>query len=881
MAQKIQEVASFDVNTDKAVQSINKYINRLQALEKQRADNIKLGKSTVKVNKEIDATIDQINQSLQQSTTTTKGLVAQQKALRKIQRDITKGSQDRLKVLQQEEQTNRRIGQSIRQQRRSFQDLRFLAVGAAAGIVAGFAGVAEGLDKVNEVLFPSIALTNKLGDATKNAALEYVTEKKNLDALFTAASADNENKQQRLAAVDAIIDQYGPYLNEIDKEQIRLGNVEVAQRKATQALLQSIVAKQKAAVAEQLLGQIIQGTIDKIVAQRQAQEGLTGVANSFVGFLNTVGKNVINFSTLQFDKLGESGANATDILNGFTDININNAIEQLKLLGEVSDEDAASFLEQFGVLTDQLPEVQLELENTAKSTGSVEKEAKDLTGTLAGLQKQLQDAQKVLQEDIQVTDETALKNQQTLINDLKKEIEDLQEFLKGVGAEPIPLKEIDLFQADLDTQFGLDQNTVTEALQKGLDALAITDLKAQIERIEIQGLIDVEAIEDARNAALQVFRGTEQERDELNERFTQQRLQREQATAREVIRLQLQILNAEREIAATAGESITEFDKQIAELQLKLTELDGQDVNVMVDVDTEDAESKIAKVRETIGFVTDGIEQLGGQIIQFFQQQTDAAITKLEGDIQRQQSFLDSLLGNTEDANAQQVQAERDRLDALVTERQKAVERQQALAQVEVAINAAIAIARAAAEGGAGAAITIAATLISLAIGFAQARATAQQAFASGTDFVRRAPGEPSGTDTVNARLDEGEAVIQKDKNKAYHSAVKAIRRGTVDPKLMDDFINNPQKYKDMASASSSGLLSPSLQRQMNAAGVTLNMGGGMSKKDVQALIGEMQKTRQAIGDISVSEWKVSGNDFTKVVTNIQNKKARNNKRFR
>ena len=50
----IKEVASFDIDTKAAQRSINGYIDSLQKLEKQREKNIKLGKSTVQVNKQID-----------------------------------------------------------------------------------------------------------------------------------------------------------------------------------------------------------------------------------------------------------------------------------------------------------------------------------------------------------------------------------------------------------------------------------------------------------------------------------------------------------------------------------------------------------------------------------------------------------------------------------------------------------------------------------------------------------------------------------------------------------------------------------------------------------------------------------------------------------
>ena len=877
MAVKITEVASFDIDTDSAVKSINQYINGLKKLEAQRDRNIKAGKDTVAVNRQIDKSIDEINKSLKQETNTLKGNVAQLESVRKVQKDISRDSQKRLGLLDKEVKKRRAITKSIASQRRSFSQLKFLAVGAAAGIVAGLAQVAQSISAVNDVLFPTIGLQNKVAEATKGAAIEYVKEKAALDNKFDAVNAATVGTREHKDAVNDIVEQYGPYLSDLAKEELALGNSKRAQDEATKSILKRLAAQTKLAVAEKLITQIIDSQIRQTQARAQANAGLA-----------EVGEGILDAFINKFVPFGQEFTEAVDITEVATEsaialdnIKTDSARKQLELLaksGEKGDEAFSDFLKQFDGLSEIFGDFQDDVDKTTKTTGKTTKEVKDLSGTLAGLAKQLSDAKKELQEGIQITDTKALQEQQKFINDLEKQIKDLQTFLKNLDAEPIPIGELEFFEPDLDTLFTLDPNKVTESLQKGLDQLTISDLKAKIESIEIQGLVDTEILEDARNTALKFFQGTEQERDELNERFSQKRLNRERQTAREVFTLQLKILQAERLIAEKAGESLDGFDKQIAELNLKLTELDRKEVEIKVNAETGDAEEKINKVKDTVNFVADGVEQLGGAIIQFFQQQTDAALQKLEGDVQRQQAFLDELLGQQEGANAQQVELERDRLDNLVAEREKAVERQAAIAQLEIALNAAIAIARAAAEGGAGAAITIAATLISLAVGFAQAKATASQAFASGSDYVTRGKGERPGTDTVHAMLNEGEAVIQTDKNRTYSSAVKAIRRGSIDPSLMHDFVTNPDKYKEFASTH----VAPSLQRRMDMSGVSLvPVQGGMNKKHSDRMVKEIQEMKEMMGQITVSEWKVKGKQFAKVVTSVQDKNRRNANRFK
>ncbi|MGL4952760.1 MAG: hypothetical protein ACRC5Q_03010, partial [Culicoidibacterales bacterium] len=68
--------------------------------------------------------------------------------------------------------------------------------------------------------------------------------------------------------------------------------------------------------------------------------------------------------------------------------------------------------------------------------------------------------------------------------------------------------------------------------------------------------------------------------------------------------------------------------------------------------------------------------------------------------------------------------------------REKFVRAQQVLAAAEIVANSAVAITKAAVEGGVAAPFTIAATLVALAAGLAQARALAQQAaFYSGGEY--------------------------------------------------------------------------------------------------------------------------------------------------
>jgi len=81
-----------------------------------------------------------------------------------------------------------------------------------------------------------------------------------------------------------------------------------------------------------------------------------------------------------------------------------------------------------------------------------------------------------------------------------------------------------------------------------------------------------------------------------------------------------------------------------------------------------------------------------------------------------------------ERGNAQSLKIEKDRMESLNKEKAKFVKQQQALNSLMIISETAVAVAKAAAEGGAAAYVTIAAALIALAAGLAQARAMSSQA---------------------------------------------------------------------------------------------------------------------------------------------------------
>lgn len=166
----------------------------------------------------------------------------------------------------------------------------------------------------------------------------------------------------------------------------------------------------------------------------------------------------------------------------------------------------------------------------------------------------------------------------------------------------------------------------------------------------------------------------------------------------------------------------------------------------------------------TVSSIASILKEINNALIQ----SVEAAISAQERRYERAKEIADK-------GNAELLQREQKRLDALNKQKAKYVREQQALAVVEVAINSAIAIAKAAAEGGALAPFTIAATLAALGVGLLAAR---QQALADVGGFETGGYTGDGGKKDVAGVVHKGEYVFTQEKTKRYRSLFDDIHMG-------------------------------------------------------------------------------------------------------
>lgn len=206
--------------------------------------------------------------------------------------------------------------------------------------------------------------------------------------------------------------------------------------------------------------------------------------------------------------------------------------------------------------------------------------------------------------------------------------------------------------------------------------------------------------------------------------------------------------------------------------------------------------------RDQLQSILEDVRDIGTAVFSIFTQIADLQAERINGMVTTQQEALARIEENSEQFNARQVELERDRLQQLEEQQRRAAENQRAIQLAQIVLNGIVAVTLTAAQTGVLSPATIATTLGAIAAGIGAARGLT--GFYEGTDFVPLG-NNPRGRDTVVARLHEGEGVLQADKNKEYHTAFKAMRRGEVPSDLLNGMVeayksnNISEWFKQMA----------------------------------------------------------------------------------
>lgn len=284
--------------------------------------------------------------------------------------------------------------------------------------------------------------------------------------------------------------------------------------------------------------------------------------------------------------------------------------------------------------------------------------------------------------------------------------------------------------------------------------------------------------------------------DEYQKRIT--KILKDQKDARDKLRLQeltteLNAINKRLETATTAAEKEDLQSRQRA-VRNQIAELNSQT----------DVEDPNKKKKDSLADYAAAVGQLSDSVISFWQKANEAEATALDRSISLQEKRVEAAIRIAARGNAEYLKQEEDRLKELQVKREAAARKQlgidAALQASQVLVGITGAISRIAASPfGAETIAEIAIIIGALATGYGIVKSLQgnQPKLAKGDPYVKRG-NNPAGVDTIPAWLNEGEAVIPADKNKAYHQTVRAIYDGTVPAEALNNFVRTHHKIKSV-----------------------------------------------------------------------------------
>ena len=731
----------------------------------------------------------------------------------KTQKQVNAESKTGVAVGKQLDTTNKQIAVSTGQaatQQRSFagslvQGARNLNSMRRAGMMLGnlfrvigginpFGLLLTAIPALISYLTSATGAQNAFNEAAESAIDTYAKEKVALDDLFVSLTDVNLKGEDRKSVIDEINNQYGQYLPNLLTEASTAEEVAKAYELVNQALIKKAVTQAKTQALEEATAKLLKGQMTSLkeieemekIVQAQKARGQIPSKNALARIKQEreaikIYKEQYQQSLNIIDKASKDLEATLITTSNNTTTTTNNNTNKTRTYTHNSQKKTVKQTQSF---YKQLQKLAVDQLNNARKIISDEEKAR-----IKGIQDNIKATEDLLNYQISLTNEgseeriTAESQYTDVLTDLYRR------YAQELGMSET---QINQFIADrLKNRTQLYDEFYTNQ----------SDLNAN--SIETQLNQDLLALEQERNKKLDAAFLNVDLQEKIDEEYNQKRLVLEAKANQKILDSRIQFLQKSRDLLFAAGDSkaVSELDKQISDLKLKYEELNKATIDANKQIlkgatdafvkTTEEGEKTTKtltdKQKELIDQTTQLIQGVSDNVFNVLNAQVQAYIAGLDKAIDKSKSALDEIRSNSENYNARQLEIEKERLEKLEAERARAVEREKNLAQVQLAINAAIAISKAAAEGGAAAPITIALTLASLIAGLAQARVAAGNAFFHGVEYLERGQNK-AGRDTIPAMLNEGERVITTDTNNKYWDVLSAVHNNRIPADVLNTF---------------------------------------------------------------------------------------------
>lgn len=705
-----------------------------------------------------------------------------------------------------------------------------LIIGGLTAVLLLFSDYIFAVDDAVVATEELTAAQRAVNQVNAQANAEIAKETGELKALFDALKNTNANSEERKKLIDQINGTYGTTLRNIKNEKEFIQQLDLAyqqlikqiknkaQADAKQSVLTELYAKQ--ARANQVLGN---SYIDLAKSISAGNETAQQIFETLVPSQKKIVEDLLKINEQTIQQFGESPLALSEAQK--------NAAQNLALAGKALDPLIAN--NPFAQLTEaeqkSLDELNANTETATTTFDFFLTQYQESTDQIAAINKEF-----VIDPFVNVTPANLSKSEQKAADTLKKAINDLRNNLaREIAKQQIDLrfqpqladdpktfqerlrrievesaKSLELFNQEMDqreadakaegtftenalkfaeirkngellirgeaqaaiTKFTIDgeteRNNLIEQLAKINADRALAEQQSNVEKLESERSKLLKKLSDATNA---------EQRNAIKNQLNAN-LDAIRAANKQAERLELDSIEAKRQADVKAAEGNAEQIAVInAAAALEKFNTEKKYADQRIALEGEVTQATIDESDKRKKEIESALKELVDATWSATKQFVDAQITQTDAAISAQQKRVDAAREIADKGNAALLEAEQDRLDKLTKQRQKFVEAQQALNLIEIASNAALAIAKAAAAGnGIATALTVAAAVVSLAAGFAAARAQAQAAagFAGGGYTGDGGKYEPAGV------VHRGEFVITKEKTKKYRPILEAIHTG-------------------------------------------------------------------------------------------------------
>lgn len=755
--------SQFQTEINSAIQSIDE-LNNAMAEGVDVADNLESAQANLVnvLNTEAKG-VEQLNQKRDTLVKTQKAVNAESKAGVAVGKQLDSTNKQIAVSTGQAATQQKNFGGQLLQGARNINSMRRagMMLGNVFRLLGGlnpFGLLLTVLPTVISYIFGATSAQKAFNEATESAVAGYAKEKVALDELFVSLNDANIKGEERSAIIQQVNDQYGDYLPNLLTEASTAEEIAAAYDLINNALIRKAVTQAKTNALEAVTGKLLQDRIAGLERQKKAQKDLddAGVA---ILMRNKDGEEM--FSRPTNDEQARAISNFKAAKKNLQ--NIDKAYkEEVKKINE-SAKDLEKSLGLTQVPTTPRPP---KPPKTPKEFNEkIRKEREDFNKML--LREELEQKQNQRQE--------YLLEEKVFLDDLNKEYENYLEEKRL--ADEKALEERRAAEEKYQNEISLERfQKEIEDLETNLQA----GLKYREDNRNTQLAQDLLFLEEQRNLELNAASGNAEAQAKIDEKYNKKRKDIESKANIDILNLRIEFLEKIKQASKDFIDPATlaSLNRQIADLKLQLKEA-GKSIGE--GIEPPDPKDLIDKIGQVITGVSDSVFSV-------LNAQVQAYISGLDKAIDKSKSALDEIRANSEDFNARQLEIEKERLEKLEAERARAVEREKTLAQVQIAINASIAISKALIEGGGFAsAITVGLTIASLIAGLAQARAAAGNAFFKGVEYLERGQNKV-GRDTIPAMLNEGERVITTDTNDKYWDVLSAVHNNRIPADVLNTF---------------------------------------------------------------------------------------------